>query len=166
MRILESKSTADAKNKVKSQLENVIIRSKNEVFERFFTGPANIRFIQNNAKSDIVFELQDLKTGDVLQLKIGEYNKPISGTYTGWFDKVSGPKFRKGDRITLAELKKQYPGLNFMSKAGIFIGPRASGIDKDFIERNDGKTFVAVKEIVNGLNPEQVFTTANSNGNI
>lgn len=166
MRILESKSTADAKNKVKSQLENVIIRSKNEAFERFFTGPVNIRFVQNGSNSDIVFELQDLKTGDVLQLKIGEYNKPISGTYTGWFNKINGPQFKKGERITLTELKKRYPGLNFMSKAGIFIGPRASGIDEDFIERNDGKTFVAVGEIVNGLTPEQVFITANSNGNI
>ena len=83
MRILESKSVADAKTKIKSQLENVIIRSKNETFERFFTGPANIRFIQNGSNSDIVFELQDLKTDDILQLKIGEYNKPISGTYTG-----------------------------------------------------------------------------------
>lgn len=75
------------------------------------------------------------------------------GKYTGKFHLYSGPKFTKGEWISLSQLAKKYPGLRVLTQWGVYSSnPDAYDFvaqkhaDEHFISRNNGKVMTFMTE--------------------
>ena len=132
---------------------------------KYLNGNKVVRFTPNGSNSDITIEFM-LDKNESLVIPIGQIKGIYRGIYSGTFNRKSDCYFEKGERISLTSLIQKYPGLSFCSQGGIFIGEAAEGlkIDKDFIERNDGKAFLAVGEGVSTLEWDDIFSATMSNG--
>lgn len=159
-RMISAKNQEDGFKKVITYLEN-----KYPSIKKYLDGNKIVRFTPNGTNSDIIIEFV-IDKNESLVIPIGQIRGVYNGIYSGSFTRKTDCYFEKGERISLSSLIEKYPGLSFSTQGGIFIGEAAKGlkIDKDFIDRNDGKAFLAVGEGVNTFDWEDIFSATMSNG--
>ena len=139
---------------------------KTQNLNPYLEGPREIRLVRNGTYTNIVLRLYNnaTKSDKFVDIPIGRTNILKEGVYTGGFTKTAGTKFTKGERISLAELKRRFPGLDIVPDAGILMGDQVanySGSEK-FAKLNNGKTFIAVGELIAMMNGQEVFAAEQS----
>ena len=165
---LQGKNPTDIKSAIYSCLRNKFALNTDDVVE-FLRSQSNFNILFNAKKdgSDIILRLySENNNKNFIDIKIGESKVRKSGIYTGTFTKTSGPQFEDGDHITLAQLLRKYPALNLTKAIGVLIGATTQNYygSEEFGDRNDGKSFVAVGELTDGLEPKDIFKASESEG--
>ena len=127
-----------------------------------------IRLVANNKGSDIILRLysDSQKTDNFIDIKIGESKLRRTGIYTGSFNQISGPQYTDGKRLTLRQLAEKYPALRIVPTLGVLLGDVIQNYDgsEEFGERNNGKAFVPIGELVDSLSGSEIFRAARSGG--
>lgn len=158
-----------------SLIKNSIVQQNNEFGLKFndllpYLQTSNKRIVLTKRGSETVINLQLFHENqkDFINIPIGYTNLKKTGVYTGWFTKVSDTYYERGKRITLAQLLNDFPGLDLINAAGILLGHKVSNYtgSESFAEFNDGKSFIAVGELMTNLSFENVFREAESKGKI
>lgn len=127
-----------------------------------------IRLIANNKGSDVILRLYSntQKADDFIDIKIGESKLRRTGLYTGSFNQISGPQYTDGERMTLRQLSEKYPFLRIVPTIGVLLGEVVQNYDgsEEFGERNNGKAFIPIGELVDSLSGREIFRAASSGG--
>lgn len=163
----EDLNTATDRLKTLLKSNKYVNYKRNDILNLLENGIKQI--VINN--KNIILQLKSADEKQTVNIPIGKTNIERNGIYTGWFKQVSRTSFEnevkngKNVFITIGELKKKYPWLRICDTAGIFVKDKLAGVNKDFGERNNGKTFIVAGEMLGDLDPTLIFKGATtSNG--